>query len=96
MKNNLTILKNYPYDRHLVIGEASIVITPTKEKSLIMACPGCGVDLALINHTIIWHDENTVTVEPSIQHEKYGEAGSQVMHFQCGAHFFIKRNVIEN
>ena len=59
-----------------------------------MACPECGEELGLIDHKIIWHDENTVTVEPSIQHEKYGEAGAQVLHLQCGAHFFIKNNEI--
>ncbi len=74
-------------------GEAC-VLWNGKEKSLTMGCPGCGEELALSDHKMFWHDENTVTVEPSIQHEKHGEAGAQVLHFQCGAHFFIKNNEI--
>ena len=94
----LKIYQKHPFDNgepaKLSKGEACVLWKSATEKSLTMACPECGEELGLIDHKIIWHDENTVTVEPSIQHEKYGEAGAQVLHLQCGAHFFIKNNEI--
>ncbi len=89
----LTILPHYPSDRHLAIGEASIVRNISNEKSLIMACPKCGTDIALSGHRIVWLSPLTVTVEPSIVHK--GET-AQILHdsTNCQAHFFIKNNQI--
>lgn len=89
----LTILSHYPSERHLAIGEASIVRTISNEKSLIMACPKCGTDIVLSGHRIFWHDPFTVTVEPSVVHK--GET-AQILHdsTDCQAHFFIKNSEI--
>ncbi len=89
----LTILSHYPSDRHLAIGEASVVRTVLNEKSLIMACPKCGTNIALTGHRVLWHNPFTVTVEPSVVHK--GET-AQVLHDSpdCQAHFFIKNNQI--
>ena len=93
----INILKKHPFDgdepAKLMIGEACILwINPTK-KSITMACPKCGETLGLVDHTIVWHDENTITVEPSVVH-KEESGGSQILHKQCGAHFYIRRNEI--
>lgn len=94
----LTILKNYPSDRDLKIGEASIVRTTNGKKSLIMACPKCEENLSLNDHNIVWHDDNTITVEPSIVC-KFPEkqSSNQILHDdgKCQGHFFIRKNMIE-
>ncbi len=94
----LTILSRYPADRNLVIGEASKVRKTNGEQTLWMPCPKCGTEMILSDHTIMWHDEETVTVEPSLVCEGMNKTYSdQILHDvdNCLAHFYIRKNEIQ-
>lgn len=93
---NLNILVRYPADRDLVIGEASKVKKSDGTYTLLMPCPKCGIEMLLSDHSIIWHKENLVTVEPSLVCNVSKTYTDQILHGveNCMAHFFIRKSII--
>ncbi len=94
----ITILKHYPADRNLAIGEASKVKMCDGKFTLMMPCPKCGVEMLLSDHNVIWHDEDTVTIEPSLVCNASKTYSAQILHNadNCMGHFFIRNNEIQD
>jgi hypothetical protein len=51
-----------------------------------MYCPGCGLSAGLDDHKVVLHDDDTVSVEPSVQ----------CVNPECRAHFLVHFNRIQN
>ena len=90
MTEKIIVYAKHPYDEgepvELGPGVACYLWKTPSEKTLTLGCPKCGLVCALIDHIIVWHDELTVSVSPSIQ----------CANDNCDAHFLISENVINH
>ncbi len=83
----------------LQLGQMSPVKDSTKPDLWIIACPQCNSLGELRVHSVIEHEDGTVTVSPSIVCNGSIYDSSQVeptlMYRPCKAHYFVEHNQIK-